>query len=96
MCKRGENIYKRRDNRWEGRYSIILPDGTKKYISIYSKSYAEVKERLAVCREQALHNTANLPKCSLTVQTLLQNWLATKKDTIKLSSYLRYANLINN
>ena len=96
MCKRGENIYKRKDNRWEGRYYIIQPDGTKKYISIYAKSYNEIKERLSVCKEQARQNTLNLPKCRLTVQNLLTDWLAAKRDTVKLSSFLRYEMLIKN
>ena len=32
MSKRGENIYKRKDNRWEARYiQSYRPDGTAKY-----------------------------------------------------------------
>jgi len=36
MARRGENIYKRKDGRWEGRYkSGVRADGTARYSSIY-------------------------------------------------------------
>ena len=41
MPRRGENIYKRKDGRWECR--ILKPDG--KYRYAYAKSYKEVKEK---------------------------------------------------
>lgn len=42
MPRRGENIYKRKDGRWEGR--ILLCTG--KYRYLYAKSYKEVKEKM--------------------------------------------------
>ena len=42
MPRHGENIYKRKDGRWEARYvKAINIDGSKKYGSVYGKSYAE-------------------------------------------------------
>ncbi len=41
MPRRGENVYKRKDGRWEGR--ILKPDG--KYRYVYAKTYKEVKEK---------------------------------------------------
>lgn len=41
MPRRGENKYKRRDGRWEGR---VLIDS--KYHSVYARSYSEVKQKL--------------------------------------------------
>ena len=47
MSRKGENIYKRKDNRWEGRYIKCYDnEGRKKYGYIYGASYAEAKERL--------------------------------------------------
>ena len=47
MARRGENIYKRKDGRWEGRYkSGVKADGTARYSSIYGKTYAEVKQKI--------------------------------------------------
>jgi len=47
MARKGENIYKRKDGRWEGRYhKINRADGRQKYASVYGKTYKEVKEKL--------------------------------------------------
>ena len=44
MSRRGENIYKRKDGRWEGRYK---PDGfLGKYKYVYAHTYKETKEKL--------------------------------------------------
>ena len=45
MARRGENIRKRSDGRWEGRYLIHI-NGSKKYRSVYAPSYNEVKQKL--------------------------------------------------
>ncbi|WP_242590249.1 hypothetical protein [Enterococcus sp. DIV0849a] len=51
MSKKGENIYKRKDGRWEGRYvKNRTPDGKIKYGYVYGKKYAEVKERLIILK----------------------------------------------
>ena len=45
MPRHGENIYKRKDGRWEGRYK---PDGaSQKYKYVYASTYKEAKEKLA-------------------------------------------------
>ena len=45
MSRKGENIYKRKDGRWEGRYKKGNADnGRTIYGSCYGKTYREVKE----------------------------------------------------
>lgn len=48
MPRKGENIYKRKDGRWEGRY-ILFHDSEHraKYAYVYGKTYGEVKRKLA-------------------------------------------------
>lgn len=47
MARRGENIYKRKDGRWEGRYKAgYNVNGKVKYRSVYAKSYQAVKDKL--------------------------------------------------
>ena len=46
MSRRGTNIRKRADGRWEGRYYIVDTAGSKKCKSVYGHSYKEVTERL--------------------------------------------------
>ena len=52
MPRKGENIYKRKDGRWEGRY-IKGRDGKKAiYGYVYSKSYSEIKKKLILKRAE--------------------------------------------
>ena len=92
MARKGENIYKRKDGRWEGRYIAgRRTDGRARYVSVYGKSYLEVKKVLEV-RMGARQR--GLPQCSLTVKELLELWLSLRMTTIKESSYQRYLLLI--
>lgn len=46
MSRKGENIYKRKDGRWEGRF-IKGKDGEKtKYVYVYGPTYTDVKYKL--------------------------------------------------
>ena len=47
MPKKGENIYRRKDGSWEGRYiKGHLADGKTKYAYVYGKTYSDVKQKL--------------------------------------------------
>ena len=48
MPKRGENIRKRKDGRWEGRYICGYDPvlGRSKYKSVYGRTYKEVKDKM--------------------------------------------------
>ena len=47
MAKRGENIYKRKDGRWEGRFIKGYDlSGKAQYGYVYAHSYTNVKEKL--------------------------------------------------
>lgn len=96
MSKRGENIYKRKDGRWEGRY-LTYKDGAKKYISVYGRTYTAVKDKLLTARQNAAVSQAanNLPDCCLTVANLFAKWLREKATLIKPSSYIRYKGLLD-
>ena len=62
MAKKGENIYHRKDGRWEGRYiKGRKPDGTPKFGFIYGKQYSEVKKKLTIVKSELYQNTGNLP-----------------------------------
>ena len=88
MARRGENIYKRKDGRWEGRYkSGVKPDGTTKYSSIYGKSYLEVKSALSEKRVNTVFT--NVPK-NLTLDNLFTMWFEDIRLKVKESSYMNY------
>ena len=93
MSKRGENIYKRKDGRWEGRYiSGRKPDGSAKYTSIYGRSYREVK---ALLEKRKGDKTKSVSSGALTVKSIMDAWLNTRVTMVKESSYQRYETLIN-
>lgn len=47
MPRKGENIYKRKDGRWEGRYiREHTADGKIRYGYVYAHSYKEVRQQL--------------------------------------------------
>lgn len=53
MARRGENIYKRKDGRYEGRYIKYYDvSGKAVYGYIYSKNYTELREQLAQCKTE--------------------------------------------
>jgi len=92
MARKGENIYKRKDGRWEGRYIIgRKSDGHARYASIYGRNYREVKEALE--RKKGEQYRA-MPNCSLTVKALMAMWLSLRSTEIKASSYQHYLALI--
>lgn len=94
MARRGENIYKRKDGRWEGRYKCgFTNDGKAKYRSVYGHSYAEVRAKLAPLKVTA--PTMTNP-CSLTVKELFSEWLSAVKLRVKPSTYSNYLIKVEN
>ncbi len=88
MARRGENIYKRKDGRWEGRYKCgFNPDGKVKYRSVYGKNYLEVKKALT---EKRLNQTLNPAPAGLTVKNLFDLWFENIKLKVKESTYSNY------
>ena len=94
MPKRGENIHKRKDGRWEARYKCGTTDsGRAVYRSVYAKTYAEVREKqrdgILACRE-GMH-----PKESVTFGAALALWQEANRSRRKGATNMRYANLID-
>ena len=66
MARRGENIFKRKDGRWEARYVSGKNEfGKTRYASVYGRSYREVKEkREKASSRQTQSETLKSPKCT--------------------------------
>lgn len=92
MPRRGENIYRRRDGRWEGRYIADRDSGGKAiYRSVYGASYNAVRQKLVDCREST--RKQQFRNCTMTVASLLDSWQA-ENQQIKPTSRERYRLLI--
>lgn len=95
MPRKGENIYKRKDGRWEGRYIKEYDFNNRaKYASVYAHSYLEVKHKLALAKTTKAYfeNTSD----SDSFEYYAIKWLSDMKPQIKHSTYVKYTNIINN
>lgn len=98
MAKRGENIHKRKDGRWEGRI-IIDRDTTGKaiYKSIYGKSYSEVKQKLVnKIKKEELTNDLNTESYrEYLFKDVLILWLKNNRIKFKGATENKYQYLID-
>ena len=99
MARKGYNIYRRKDGRWEGRYiKGRRPDGSRIYGFIYGKKFDEVKTKLIPLKAiYAAHEKRVQPD----FKGLFRDWLAfwleeVVKPDIKPSTYAGYHNKIHN
>ena len=101
MARHGENIRKRADGRWEGRYPAYSEKrGQKIYRSVYGRTYIEVKDKLAAeknslkalveCEEEAVQIQRMLRAESITVTDAAKEWLMEIKDKRKQSTFIKY------
>lgn len=93
MSKRGDNIHRRKDGRWEGRIKIgSYPNGKTKYRSLYGTSYKEVKEKMMSITESSTTNKG--PGSEKTLENLLTLWLQNGEISHKGSTNLKYQYLL--
>lgn len=94
MAKHGENIRKRKDGRWEGRY-IKGRTAEKKAVwgYVYGSSYAEVKQVLI--RRKAECGFYRLSGKNLTFEELSVQWLTSISVGLKESTLSHYHYTLN-
>ena len=92
MSRRGDNIHKRSDGRWEGRYISGRSEcGKAVYKSVYAHSYADCAEKLRLARCGLLSESK-----PMTVGELFNAWLMSRKNKVKQSTFANYLTLYNN
>lgn len=96
MVKKGENIYKRKDGRWEGRYiKHRTPKNKIVYGYIYGKQYSDVKEKLTVVKARTLTSNFSLSSYDELFEDFIGNWMMTTvKYDVKPTTYSNYTRLI--
>ena len=95
MSKKGENIYKRKDGRWEGRYIKFYDENSKpKYGYIYGHTYTEVKNKLLLNKVDIVNESTEVK--TILYSQILEQWLNSVKINVKESTYVRYCGLVNN
>ena len=98
MPRRGENIRKRKDGRWEGRYikGYDSAKGKAKYASIYGKTYSEVKKKMNEAKFQTSIGRVYVDAKNMLFGEIVNNWFGIVKINLKPSSINKYQNLIEN
>lgn len=94
MAKRGSNIYKRKDGRFEGRVPVgYHTDGKIKYKSVYAKTLSEVKKKMSELH--SIKQNQPVSAIKLTVRETAEQWLSSAKLRVKESSYANYVNIVS-
>lgn len=95
MAKKGKNIYKRKDGRWEGRYIKNYDlSGKIRYGYVYGKTFREAREK----QEKAQADLMNRPVAATygkqNLAAFCEEWLLLNRNRVKKSTYIKYRNTI--
>ena len=98
MPRRGKNIFKRKDGRWEARYvKEVTADNHKKYGSVYANTYTQVKaKREKICRLLDEKKVVDKVVNNENVGYFIVQWLEFNKIRLNPSTHAKYHNTINN
>lgn len=92
MARRGENIRKRKDGRWEGRYiKERTPQGSR-YGYVYGKTYSEVKSKKAQQITALKHPCKSRP---ISMESLFMEWEEALIMEVKGSTYTNYSCILH-
>ena len=96
MARKGENIFYRKDGRWEVRYFKEYDENHRIiYGYVYGKTYLEAKKKKnekLLCLNMEQKRKARQKK---TLNDGIDEWLVQKKLIVKESTYARYYSIVN-
>lgn len=93
MPRRGSNIYKRKDGRWEGRLKKETKTGKKRsYRSVYGKTYGEVKEKMIQLQKSRVKEEI---ACTCTIEEIIFIWMEDHKSCWKATTYATYRQMVS-
>ena len=93
---KGENIFKRKDGRWEARYIKGYElSGKIKYGFCYGKTYREAKEKVTKMKAALLKGTP-IPTSGAKHRFAFycDEWLRLRKNKIRESTYIKYSTVL--
>lgn len=93
MSRRGTNIYKRKDGRWEGRYIKGRSDGRIKYGYVYAHTYKEAKEKLVSAKRKTDNDIISNIKAGNT-KNISNRWICDACTRLKPSTRVKYEDLL--
>lgn len=92
MARRGENIRKRKDGRWEGRYTLPnVETGKSVSHSVYARTYREAKDKLSAAKKEAENARAKGTSPGEVLWDMAaEEWLACVERRKKYATYMKY------
>ena len=94
---KGENIFKRRDGRWEARYGKGYDaTGKLKYGFCYGKTYKEAKEKVTKAKSAVAAGKMYSQNSSHKFSQYCEEWLDITKNRVKPATYIKYESILNN
>ncbi len=90
MSRKGENIYKRKDGRWEASIAFGSCGKKTRYLYVYGRTYAEARAKKADALSRPENVRAPVSKRAASVGEAAEEWLSYAKDRVKESTYARY------
>jgi len=95
MSKKGENIYKRKDGRWEARYQKGLTENGKiKYGYCYGKTYHDAKIKVEKLKASLCYNIHSQTVSKKRFSTYCDEWIQLNKTKVKESTLVKYNTII--
>lgn len=93
MSRKGENIHKRKDGRWEARVLHKDTGGISRYTSLYGRTYKEAKEKML--NSGALKKEVQFNDSKLLISTVINEWLLNSSMNLKKATILKYKIVID-
>ncbi len=99
MPRKGENIRKRKDGRWEGRFQAAdARTGKRYYRSVYAKTYGEAKEKLSAAKaayreEKSGKKAADAARGQVAFGDVAGEWFESIEKKKKHSTFVKYRNI---
>lgn len=91
----GENIYKRKDGRWEARYAKGRDEsGRIIYGFCYGRTYSAAKEKVEQAKQQNAQKIPSNLRKTESLGSLCEEWLSINRLRLKESTYVKYQSSI--
>ena len=96
MARKGENIYKRKDGRWEARYVKGHElSGKIKYGFCYGKTYREVKDKVMQAKVAVrCQSLVRINRDRKHLSIFCDEWLALRRGEVRESTYIKYTSIL--
>lgn len=96
MPRKGENIYKRKDGRWEGRYvKNRSATGKAIYGYVYARTYRDVKRKVYEARSSTEMHVEAVSCDTEAFSYFAEEWMNNMRPQVKESTNAKYQNILD-